>query len=59
MICCKLFLRNLLHNKRRATVPVTNLALAAILLFSGFLRINVSGLCESMIRSHLGVTSGI
>lgn len=47
MICCKLFLRNLLHNKRRATVPVTNLALAAILLFSGF--------CESMYQGCVKV----
>jgi len=56
MIRCKLALRNLLRNKRRTTVSVTNLALAlaAILLFSGFCESMYQGLRESMIRSQLG-----
>lgn len=56
MIRCKLALRNLQRNKRRTTVSVTNLALAlaAILLFSGFCESMYQGLRESMIRSQLG-----
>ncbi|EIB99089.1 protein LolE [Pantoea sp. Sc1] len=56
MIRCKLAVRNLLRNKRRTTVSVTNLALAlaAILLFSGFCESMYQGLRESMIRSQLG-----
>ena len=56
MIRCKLALRNLLRNKRRTTVSVTNLALAlaAILVFSGFCESMYQGLRESMIRTQLG-----
>lgn len=53
MIRYKLALRNLLRNKRRATVSVTNLALAAILLFSGFCESMYQGMRESIIRSQL------
>lgn len=56
MIRCKLALRNLLRNKRRTTVSVSNLALAlaAVLLFSGFCESMYQGLRESMIRTQLG-----
>lgn len=59
MIRCKLAVRNLLRNKRRTTVSVTNLALAlaAILLFSGFCESMYQGLRESMIRSQLVAVS--
>lgn len=56
MVRFKLALRNLLRNKRRTLVSVTNLALAlaAILLLSGFCESMYQGLRESMIRSQLG-----
>ncbi|EBJ7123007.1 ABC transporter permease [Salmonella enterica] len=56
MVRLKLALRNLFRNKRRTLVSVTNLALAlaAILLFSGFCESMYQGLRESMIRSQLG-----
>ncbi|WP_340617580.1 ABC transporter permease [Xenorhabdus entomophaga] len=56
MVRFKLAFRNLLRNKRRTILSITNiaLALAAILLFSGFCESMYQGLRESMIRSQLG-----